>query len=62
MLWVVMAKNQSLLMKVIKQVGVELEQDYAQMKMMDLENNQLHQKAFTKAEKRENLHLGRHAT
>ena len=51
-----------MLQKVIKQVGVELEQDYAQMKMMDLENKQLHQKAFAKAEKRENLHLGRRAT
>ena len=27
---------------------MELEQDYAQMKLMDLENEQLHQKAFTK--------------
>jgi hypothetical protein len=33
---------------IIKQVGIELEQDYAQMKLMDLENERLCQKAFTK--------------
>jgi len=32
----------------IVEVGQVLEQDYAQMKLMNLENEQLHQKAFGK--------------
>lgn len=37
-----------MLQEIIGQVRVELEQDYTQMKLMDLENEQLHQKAFAK--------------
>jgi PHD/YefM family antitoxin component YafN of YafNO toxin-antitoxin module len=37
-----------MLCKIIQRVRVELEQDYTQMKLMDLENEQLHQKAFAK--------------
>jgi hypothetical protein len=33
---------------IIEQVGIELKQDYAQMKLMDLENERLRQKAFAK--------------
>ena len=37
-----------MLHEIIRRVGVELEQDYAQMKLMDLENEWLCQKAFAK--------------
>jgi hypothetical protein len=37
-----------MLREIIQRVGVELEQDYAQMKLMDLENERLRQKAFAK--------------
>lgn len=37
-----------MLCEIIEKVGVELEQDYAQMKLMDSENEQLCQKAFSK--------------
>jgi ABC-type proline/glycine betaine transport system substrate-binding protein len=54
-----------MLCEIIQRVRVELEQYYAQMKLMDLENGQLHQKAFIKDKRkaaRSNLPLVRHAT
>ena len=37
-----------MLWDILEQAGVVLEQDYTQMKLMDLENEWLHQKVFTK--------------
>jgi len=41
-------EENAILQAIIEQVGVELEQDYAQMKLMDLENERLCQNAFAK--------------
>jgi hypothetical protein len=41
-----------MLREIIGRVGVELEQDYAQMKLMDLENERLRQKAFAKDQRK----------
>ena len=45
-------EENAMLREVIERVGVELEQDYAQMKLMDLENKQLRQKAFAKDQRK----------
>ena len=37
-----------MLWDVIKQVGIALEEDYAQMKLMDLEKERLRKKVFEK--------------
>jgi hypothetical protein len=44
----VLRQENIMLREIIRRVGVELEQDYAQMKLMDLENERLRQKAFAK--------------
>ena len=41
-------EENKMLWDILERAGVVLEQDYAQMKLMDLENERLRQKAFTK--------------
>ena len=41
-----------MLRNIIKQAGVVLEQDYAQMKLMDMENEWLHKKAIMKSQQK----------
>ena len=41
-----------MLRAIIEQAGLVLEQDYAQMKLMDMENERLRQKAFTKCQQK----------
>ncbi len=41
-----------MLRDIIEHIGVVLEQDYAQMKLMDLENERLHRKAFAKDQRK----------
>jgi hypothetical protein len=41
-----------MLRDIIEKAGVVLEQDYAQMKLMDLENERLRQKAFAKDQRK----------
>jgi hypothetical protein len=45
-------EENAMLQRIIDKVGVELEQDYTQMKLMDLENKNLCQKAFAKDQRK----------
>lgn len=42
----------TMLQNIIKQVGIALEEDYVQMKLMDLENERLRKKVFEKAKQK----------
>jgi hypothetical protein len=46
--WQAFLEEHAMFQRIIDKIGVELQQDYAQMKLMDLENENLHQKAFGK--------------
>ena len=45
-------EENQMLRAIIEQAGLVLEQDYAQMKLMDMENERLRQKAFTKCQQK----------
>jgi hypothetical protein len=59
-------EENSMLRDIIAQAGITLEQDFAQMKLMELENERLRKRAFEKkGRKKQNMHtagLARHMT
>jgi hypothetical protein len=46
--WQALRAENMMLQDIIVQVGITLEEDYAQMKLMDLENKRLRKQAFKK--------------